>query len=99
MLRVALDRNHVDGLGLVRVEDDRVEAHAAGAWRPVGRGTVLPQSGKLMPVLATVGGTEEGGVLGTRVDGVRVGERRLEVPNSLELEGPRRSVIPLVRAG
>src|SRR5438105_14057568 len=52
-----------------------------------------------MPALATVGGAEEGRVFGARVDGVRVGERRLEVPDSLELKGARRSVIPLVRAG
>src|SRR6266566_3129914 len=76
-----------------------MEAHAAGARRPVGRGAVLAQGGELAPGLATVGRTEEGRVFGARVDGVRVCEGRLEVPDSLELKGARGSVIPLMRAG
>ncbi len=81
------------------IEDDRMETHAAGAGRPVGRGAVLAKGGELVPALATIGGTEERGVFGPRVHEVRVGERRLEMPDSLELEGPRASVIPLMRAG
>src|SRR5438309_5984771 len=80
------------------IEDDRVEAHPAGAWRPVWRGTVLSQCRQLVPALATIGGAEERRIFGTRVNGVRVAEGRLEVPDSLELEGTRRSVIPLMRA-
>src|SRR6202022_1241608 len=51
------------------------------------------------PGLATVGGTEESRVFGARIDGVRVGQGWLEVPDSLELEGTRRPVIPLMCAG
>src|SRR6266699_3103979 len=76
-----------------------MEAHAAGARCPVGRGAVLAQGGELAPGLATVGRTEEGRIFGARVDGVRVREGRLEVPDSLEFKGARRSVIPLMRAG
>src|SRR2546427_11898302 len=76
-----------------------METHAAGAGRPVGRGAVLAQGGELVPGLATVGRTEERRVFGAGIDGVRVREGRLEVPDSLELEGARRSVGPLVGAG
>src|SRR5256886_15403830 len=86
-------------VSMLRVEDDRMEAHAAGPGRPVGRGAVLAQGRELVPALATVGGSEEGRVFGTGVDRVRVGQGWLEVPDSLELKGARRSVIPLMRAG
>src|SRR6266550_2104031 len=76
-----------------------MEAHAAGARRPVGRGAVLAQGGELAPGLATVGRTEEGRIFGARVDGVRVRDGRLEVPDSLEFKGARRSVVPLMSAG
>ena len=33
------------------------------------------------------------------IDRVRIGERRLQMPDSLELPGMRRAVVPLVRAG
>ena len=39
------------------------------------------------------------GVLDARVDGVGIGQRRLEMPDALELPGMRRAVVPLVRAG
>src|SRR5207248_6168593 len=80
------------------IEDDRMQAHAAGARRPVGRGAVLAQSGELAPRLATVGGAEERGVFGAGVHGVRIGQGRFEVPDALELKGARRSVIPLMSA-
>src|ERR1700730_15731522 len=90
---------HEHPISMLRIEDDRVETHSAGAWRPVGRGAVLTQGRKLVPALATVGGTEESRVFGARIDGVRIGQGWLEVPDSLEFEGTRRSVIPLMRAG
>src|SRR5262249_26385825 len=42
---------------------------------------------------------EQGGVLDAGVDGVRLRRRGLEVPDALELPGPRRAVVPLVGAG
>ena len=55
------------------------------------------QSGELVPGLATVGRAEQGGVFDPGVDGVRVGQRRLEMPDALELPRMRRAVVPLVR--
>ena len=57
------------------------------------------QPGKLLPRLAAVGRAEQGGVFHPGVDGVRIGQRRLEMPDALELPGVRRAVVPLVRAG
>ena len=88
-----------DALRVARVEQDRVQAHAAGARLPARPGIVAAQAGQLLPGLAAVGGAEQGGVLDAGVDRVRVGQRRLEVPDALELPGMRRAVVPLVRAG
>ena len=57
------------------------------------------QSGKLLPGLPAVGRAEQGGVFDAGVDRVRIGQRRLEMPDALELPGVRRAVVPLVRAG
>src|SRR5437588_2804836 len=85
-------------LWILRILDDRVQAHATGARRPVGRRLVLAQAGELLPALAAIGCAEEGGILDAGVDRVRIIEGRFEVPNPLELERPRRAVIPLVGA-
>src|SRR3974390_3049382 len=50
-----------------------------------------------MPVLAAVGGTEDGCVFYAGIDGIGLGERRLEVPDALELPGVLRAVVPLMR--
>ena len=60
---------------------------------------MLAQTWKLLPVLAAVGGAEDGGILDPGVDRVRIIEGRLQMPDALELERPRRAVIPLVGAG
>jgi hypothetical protein len=60
---------------------------------------VLAQAGKLGPVLAAVAGLEDGCVLNAGVDGVRIGERWLDVPDALEIPGVGRAVVPLVGAG
>ena len=57
------------------------------------------QSGELFPRLSAVGRAEQGGVFDAGVDGVRIGQRWFEMPDSLELPGVRRAVVPLVRAG
>ena len=49
--------------------------------------------------LAAVGRPEQRRVLDAGVDRVRIGQRRLEVPDALELPRVRRAVVPLVRAG
>ena len=85
-------------LGLLGIEEDRVQAHAAGAGLPLGARAVAAQAGQLVPVLAAVGGLEDGGVFDAGVDGVGIGQRRLEVPDALELPRVLRAVVPLVRA-
>ena len=86
-------------LGIARIENDRVQAHPAGARLPVGPGAVAAQSGEFLPGLPAVGRAEQGGVFHPGVDRVRIGERRFEMPDALELPGVRRAVVPLVRAG
>ena len=88
-----------DPLGIARIEQDGVQAHAAGARLPARARAVAAQSGKFLPGLAAVGRAEQGGVFHAGVDGVRIGQRRFEMPDALELPGMRRAVVPLVRAG
>ena len=64
-----------------------------------GPDAVAAQAGQLLPRLPAVGRAEQGGVLDAGVDRVRIGQRRLEMPDALELPGMRRAVVPLVRAG
>src|ERR1700686_2957407 len=52
-----------------------------------------------MPRLTAVGGTEQCGILYTGVDRVRIGERGLQMPDSLELPRVLRAIVPLVSAG
>ena len=88
-----------DPPGMARIEQDRVQAHPAGARLPGGRRGVVAQSGELLPGLPAVGRAEQGGVLDPGVDRVRIGRRWLEVPDARELPGMRRAVVPLVSAG
>ena len=86
-------------LGSVGSKQDGVQAHAAGAGRPVGAGAVTAQAAEFAPGLAAVGGLENGGILDSGVDRVGVGKRRFEMPDALEFPGVGRAVVPLVRAG
>ena len=63
------------------------------------RGPVpLPRSpGSSFQVLAAVGRAEDRGIFDAGIDGVRIGQRRLEVPDALELPRMLRAVVPLVR--
>ncbi len=86
-------------LAFVGSEQDRVQAQAAGARRPLRTRAVLAQPRHLLPGLRAIGGAEQRGILDTGVDHVGVGQRRLEVPHALELPRMRRAVVPLVRPG
>jgi hypothetical protein len=88
-----------DAVRVGGVEDDGVEAEAAGSGLPVRTGFVEAQTGEFVPTAAAVGGLEKASIFGAREDGVGVGERRLEVPDALELPWMRRAVVPLVGAG
>ena len=77
-----------------------MQAQAAGARRPVRSPMPWPRSpGSSCQVCAAVGRAEQRGVLDAGVDRVGIGQRRLEVPDALELPRMRRAVVPLVRAG
>ena len=62
-----------------------------------GPGAVAAQAGQFVPGLAAVGRAEEGGVFDAGVDGVGIGQRRLEMPDAFELPRVLRAVVPLVR--
>src|SRR5581483_7028435 len=85
-------------LGVARIRQDGVQAHAARAWLPRRPGAVAAQPGQLLPVLAAIGGSKQRCVLYARVDGVRIGRRWLETPDARELPRARRSVVPQMRA-
>src|SRR5579872_89262 len=89
----------VNSLGIARVEDDGVKAHAACAGLPARAGAVFAQAGEFLPVLAAVGGVEYCSVFDARIDLVRVGKRRLKMPDAFEFPGVRCTVVPLMRAG
>src|SRR5579859_3082061 len=85
-----------DPSGVAGIENDGVQAHPAGARLPFGAGAVSAQPGKLLPVLSAIGGTEQGSILHAGIYGIGIGQRRLEMPDSLELPGMLRAVVPLV---
>ena len=89
---------HVHPVGVVRVENDRVQAHPARAGLPLRARAVLAQAADFLPAVAAVGGAEQRRVLDSGVDGVPVGQGRLQVPDPGELPRVRRAVVPLVRA-
>jgi hypothetical protein len=86
-----------DPVRVARVQKYRVQAHPAGPGRPGGPRAVAAQSRNLMPVLAAIGATEQRGVFNTGVNSIRIGERRFEMPDALELPGVGRAIVPLVR--
>ena len=66
-----------DPIRISRIDNDAVQAHAAGAGLPVRPGAVTAQSGKLVPCLPAVGGTEQCGIFNAGVNRVRI--RRAKV--------------------
>ncbi len=57
------------------------------------------QPGELLPRPAGVHRAEQGGVFYPGVEGIRIGQRRFEMPDSRELPGVLRTIVPLVSAG
>ena len=74
-----------------------MEAHPAGARLPL-RPLARPQARQFLPRLPAVARAEDGRVLDAGVDLIRIGERRLQMPDPLELPRMRRPVVPLMRA-
>src|SRR5208283_4386285 len=83
----------VDPAGITGIENDGVQAHSTGAGLPLGAGAVAAQAGKFVPTRASVGRAEQGRVFDSRINRVRIGERRFEMPDSLELPGVRGAVV------
>ena len=88
-----------DSVRVLRIEQDRVQAHPAGARLPARARAMAAQAGQLRPGLAAVGRAEEGRVLDAGIDGVGVRRRWLQMPDACELPRVRRAVVPLVRSG
>src|SRR5262245_66133405 len=86
-----------DSLGVVRIQQNRMQAHAAGTGCPGSSRTMAAQSRYFLPGLRAVGRAEQGGVLNSSVNRVRIVERRFEMPYPFEFPGPWRAVIELVR--
>ena len=87
-----------DSLGLARIQQDRVQTHAARTRLPeMSLGAAQP--GQFLPVAAAVCGLEQGGVFCSGINGVRIGQRRLEMPDAFEFPGMLSAVVPLMSAG
>src|SRR5215467_11836498 len=84
-------------MGIARIENNRVQAHAAGAGLPFGTRAVAAKAGELVPGLASVFRTENGSVFDARVDGVCFRERRLDVPDALEFPRMLGAIVKLMR--
>ncbi len=89
----------VHALVACRVDEDRVQAHAAGARLPLVGRRPLAQARHLLPGLARVLRDEQRRVLDAGVHRVGVAERGLDVPHALERPRLRRAVVEQVRAG
>src|SRR2546425_6059029 len=57
------------------------------------------QRGQLLPCLPAIGRVEQGCIFHPGVDRVGIGQRRFEMPDTLELPGMWCAVVPLMRAG
>src|SRR5437016_939434 len=74
-----------DPAGYVRIEKNGVQAHPTGAWRPMRPRPVAAESGEFLPILPAVSSAEHGGIFHAGVNGIRIGQGWLEVPDPLEL--------------
>src|SRR5678810_865770 len=78
------------------VEQDRVQPQSTGPGRPRCPRAVATQSWKLRPVLPAVGRLEDRGIFDPGVHMVGIRQRRLEMPDALELPWMRCPVVPLM---
>src|SRR5208282_6010124 len=78
---------------IARVEDDGVQTHSTRARLPFGPGTVSAQTGKLAPVLSPVARAEQRRIFHTCVNCIRIGERRLQMPDALKLPWMLRPIV------
>jgi hypothetical protein len=90
---------HVAPPSSVRIQQDRVQAHSAGAGLPRRSRAVPPQPVQLVPRRTAVRRAKQRRVLDAGVHRVGIVQRRLEVPDPLEFPRVRRPVVPLMRSG
>src|SRR4051794_26552679 len=74
-----------------------MQTHPAGAGLPVWSGAVTAQSGELVPRLTAIRRAEHRGIFDARVNRIRIGERRLQVPHAFEFPRVLRAVVPHMR--
>ena len=63
-----------DALGIAGIENDGVQAHAAGPGLPLRAGAMAAECREFLPGFAPVFRTEYGGVFNTGIDHVGLGE-------------------------
>src|SRR6266576_1398380 len=91
------DRNE-NSIGSIGIKNDRVQTHPSRPGLPkVALGAA--QSGKLLPGVAAIHSLEQCRVFNAGVNGVRISQRRFEMPDPLEFPRMLRPVVPLVSAG
>src|SRR5258708_2531489 len=86
----------IDALGVARIQNDGVQAHATRARLPTGSSSVAAQPGEFLPVLPAVGRAKQAGVFYSGIDRVRLRDRRFNMPDALELPRVLRAVVPHV---
>src|SRR6266404_1817139 len=74
-----------------------MQAQPTGARLPLGSSTVAAQSGNFLPVFSAILRAKQRSIFNPGINGVRISERWFNMPDSLELPGVLRAVIPLVR--
>src|ERR1700730_668629 len=74
-----------------------MQAHASRARLPLGAGAMSTQAGEFLPILRTVGRAKNGRVFNPCVNRVGIGQRRLQMPDPLELPGMLGAVVELMR--
>lgn len=87
----------VEAAAVDGVNDEGVQAHAAGAGLPEGAFGGA-KGGEFLPGVAPIGGAKEGGIFHAGVDGIGIVEEGLEVPDAFEFPRVLGAVVPFVRA-
>src|SRR5262249_39538007 len=85
-----------NALWILGINQNGVQAHSSGTWLPFRPGAVAAQPGKFVPRFAAILRTEYCSIFHASVNRIMFRERRLEMPNALELPGMLRTVVPLV---
>ena len=85
--------------GVAGVEENCMQAHAAGAGLPRRAGRVLAQRRELFPVAPAVARPKERRIFDACIQQIGVVQRGLEMPDACELPWMRRAVVPCVRSG